>query len=62
MVENAGDVWRLRVTVDTVLKYSLTAADILQMTSLDSRDIVNGMDGRLEEASFGRDLPLELVS
>lgn len=55
-------MWQLCVTIDTVLKYSLTAADVLQIPSLDSRDIVNGMDGHLEQASFGRDLPLELVS
>jgi hypothetical protein len=50
------------VTVDKVLKYSLTAADILQNPALYSRDIVASMDGCLEAIRFEDDTPLEPVS
>lgn len=61
MVAFAGGVWRLGVTVDKVLEYSLSAADILRRPVLDSKDIVDSMDGHLEALCFDIDAPLELV-
>ena len=57
----AGGTWRLGVTVDKVLEYSLTAADILRTPAQNSIDIIDGMNGHLEALCFDVDAPLELV-
>ena len=57
----AGDAWRLRVTVDKILMYSLTANDILIVREADTDAIVNTMDDRLEAACFEGNSPVALV-
>jgi hypothetical protein len=52
----------LCVTVDKTLKYSLSAVDVLHTPGLDGSNIVDGMDGHLEEVCFRVHSPIALVS